>query len=214
MGYDMYIVDGPTEAESIAKQAAQEQIDAAVKRRDSLGTTREERIKHPDYAEAQAEVEKLFDASYELPSEYFRLNIWGMSRCCGFMEERGMIYPSSYRDGPQFQDLPYPKREDFDSEEAYYAAEEETDRKREELNEPVVRFHPEGGDTIPSHKFSDNSGWLVTEEECRQAVVVNALFDPPTYEDEDTKETKPVPWWPGWINFLERAATRGGFKVH
>jgi hypothetical protein len=214
MGYDMYIVDGPTEAESIAKAAAQEQVDAAIKRRDALGASWDERRKHPDYGVIQAEVEKLYNARFELPSEYFRLNIWGMSRCCGYMEERGMIYGSSYRDGPQFQEVKYPDRDDFEDDAAYDAAHEEYERKYEELNDPVVRHHPEGGNTIPSHKFSDNSGWLVTEEECRQAVVVNALFDPPTYEDEDTKEVKPVPWWPGWINFLERAATRGGFKVH
>jgi hypothetical protein len=214
MGYDMYIVDGPTEAESIAKAAAQEQVDAAIKRRDALGASWDERRKHPDYGVIQAEVEKLYNARFELPSEYFRLNIWGMSRCCGYMEERGMIYGSSYRDGPQFQEVEYPDRDDFEDDAAYDAAHEEYERKYEELNDPVVRHHPEGGNTIPSHKFSDNSGWLVTEEECKAAVTSNALFDPPTYEDEDTKETKPVPWWPGWINFLERAATRGGFKVH
>jgi hypothetical protein len=208
MGYDMYIVDGPTEAESIAKAAAQERIDAAVadRQKHERGT--------PEWTAAQERVEKEFDASSELPSEYFRLNIWGMSRCCGYMQERGMIYPSSYRDGPQFQEVKYPSAEDYPDAAALEAAEAEYERKYEELNDPVVRFHPEGGDTIPSHKFSDNSGWLVTEEECKAAVTTNALFDPPTYEDEDTKELKPVPWWPGWINFLERAATRGGFKVH
>jgi hypothetical protein len=212
MGYDMYIVDGPTEAESIAKAAAQEQVDAAVA----------ERQKHErgtaEWLAAQAKVEAAFDASYEVPSEYFRLNIWGMSRCRDLMDQRGMIYPSYYSDGPQFPDLPYPDRDAFaegeEGEAAYSAAIEEYDTKYEELSAPVVSHHPAGGNTIPSHKLSDNSGWLVTEEECKAAVTSNALFDPPTYEDEDTKETKPVPWWPGWINFLERAATRGGFKVH
>lgn len=205
MGYDMSIVGGSTEAEQEALDAARKLVDAAV----------EECKKHerstPEYQAADKELERLFDEMYSLPSEYYRLNIWGMGRCRDLMLEREMIYLTQ---GPDFPDLPYPKREDFDSPEKYEAAFSEWEEKYEELSEPVKALHPEGGDVIPSHKFGSNDGWHVTEEECAAAVAAARASElPAPTVIEDGLEVA-VSWWPEWVDFLDRASKRGGFRVY
>lgn len=194
MGYDMYLVDGLTEAEAVAKQAAEDEFNAAVKVRDTL-----KRSDIREWKAAQAEVDAAYDRLDRANVAYFRLNIWGMGRCRGYMEERGMVYdadaPSEWPEYPDDAD---------DAAEAEYEA----------ACLPLQAEHPDGGDTIPMHKLCDNSGWLVTPEECKAALAHNALHDPPTYEDEETHEIKPVVWWPEWIAFLELAVDRGGFRVH
>lgn len=206
MGYDMSIEAPLSEAEQIAKDAAKDQFDAAVKER-----TRYVR-NTPEWTAAQERVEAAYDELDKHNLNYFRLNIWGMGRCRGYMYDRGMIYESSSEgDWPEYVE---PEQAEGEDDATYY---DRIDKYQAEYNQrclPVISHHPEGGDTIPAHKLSDNSGWLVTEEECKAALASNALFDPPTYEDEETKETKPVAWWPEWIAYLERASTRGGFRVH
>lgn len=207
MGYDMYIEADLTEAEQVAKQAAEDQFNAAVKERGALERNT------PEWTAAQEKVLAAADESDKRNLNYFRLNIWGMGRCRSYMDERGMVYDSSYSDGPQFPDIPYPERDKYGSDEAYDTAYAEHEDHIEKLSRPVQEHHPDGGTTIPIHKLCDNSGWIVTEDECKAAVTANALHDPPTYMDEDG-EIKPVQWWPEWIAFLERAATRGGFRVY
>lgn len=206
MGYDMSIEAPLSEAEQIAKDAAKDQFDAAVKER-----TRYVRDT-PEWTAAQERVEAAYDEFDKHNLNYFRLNIWGMGRCLEHMYERGMVYTSEHEgEWPQYTE---PARMDGEDDAAWYARIDAYDELYQKKCLPIVSAHPAGGDTIPAHKLSDNSGWLVTEEECKAALASNALFDPPTYEDEETKETKPVAWWPEWIAYLERASTRGGFRVH
>jgi hypothetical protein len=210
MGYDMYINAELTEAEALAKDAAEQLRNDAVKARDALPA---ERRNTPEWEAAQQKVMDAFDHASTFDLNYFRLNIWGMGRCRGYMEERGMIYHTSSADAGEWPDYEEPEQAEGEDTDAWYARIDEYDEAHSQRTAPLRSFHPEGGDTIPSHKFGSNDGWLVTEDECKAAATVNALADPPTFMDEDG-ETKPVEWWPEWIAFLERAATHGGFRVH
>lgn len=206
MGYDMSIEAPLSEAEQVAKAAAYDQFTAACKERDTHNCLT------PEWDAAQEKVMTASDAHDALNVNYFRLNIWGMGHCLEYMYERGMVYTSSSEgEWPEYIE---PIKRDTDDDAAWYARIDAYDEDYKARCLPMVSAHPAGGDTIPSHKFSSNDGWLVTEDECKAAVTSNALFAPPTYKDKKTKETKPVAWWPEWIAFLERASTRGGFRVH
>jgi hypothetical protein len=206
MGYDMSIEAPLSEAEQIAKDAAKDQCDAAVKERGKYERNT------PEWEAAQEKVMAASDAHDALNLNYFRLNIWGMGHCLEHMYERGMVYTSEHEgEWPQYTE---PARMDGEDDAAWYARIDAYDELYQKKCLPIVSAHPAGGDTIPAHKFCSNDGWLVTEEECKAAVTSNALFDPPVWENPNTKITEPVQWWPEWIAFLERASTRGGFRVH
>lgn len=211
MGYDMSMVGDITEAEEAALKAMQDKIDAAGA----------ERIKHepgtPEHKAAMEEIGRLYDERFELPSNYYRLNIWGMSSCQDFMLEREMVYLSSSPDFPDPSEAPgvgvFPTPEDFETGEKYEAAAEEWEEKYAALIQPILEAHPEGGDTIPIHKFGSNDGWHVTEAECAAAVAAaraSGLPEPTVIEDGIEV---PVQWWASWVDFLDRASTRGGFTV-
>lgn len=206
MGYDMSIVQGHTEAEEAAKAALMQRINPLIEQRNKLERGADE------WKAVQEKIDPLCEELWSLPTEYYRLNNWGMSWCREYMLEREMIYPS---DCPEFPHNPYPERDDFDSEEKYQAALYEWEEAYEALTKPTRELHPDGGDTIPSHKLSSNDGWIVTEAECAAAVAAAAASElpAPTYIDEDDKVEKPLAWWPEWVDFLERASTRGGFTV-
>ena len=223
MGYDMSIEAQMPEAEALARDAARDQTNAAVKERDALERNT------PEWDAAQEKVMAAFDALDPLDTHYFRLNIWGMGRARRAMYEAGMVYDSSYSDGPQFPDYSPPTSAEG-GREALELAEEEYGKAHEEACRPVIEHHPDGGDTIPLHKLSDNSGWHVTEEECAAAVTAWRTYDAartkalPTLDeggtdsdeaDSDSIEaTFAAAWWPQWIAFLDRASRRGGFRVY
>lgn len=205
MGYDMSITTGSTEEEQAALEAYVPKIAAAQAELNKHERGTEE------WKAAAKEVDRLYDEKYSLPSEYFRLNIWGMGYARDYMMERGMIYPSRC---PEFPALPYPERENFKTGHEYDNACEDWDRNYEELTAPIKELHPEGGDTIPAHKFGSNDGWLVTEAECAAAVAAAKASDlPAPTRTEDGLEVA-VSWWPEWVDFLDRASTRGGFLVY
>lgn len=207
MGYDMRMKQLPTEAETAAIEANRERIKTAVAQRDTheRGT--------PEFKALDDEINRLYGEQFSLPSDYFRLNNWGMSYAGEYMAEREMVYPSTC---PEFPAMVYPKREDFEAEEAYEAARLEAEEKNEELSRPILELHPEGGDVIPDHKLSSNDGWHVTEAECAAAVAAARASElpAPSYTDDADGIEKPISWWPEWVDFLDRASTRGGFAVY
>jgi hypothetical protein len=223
MGYDMYIEAELTEAEELAKTAAQEQFDAAVSIREKRGKQLEDqgldwpaKMLDPEYKAAQAEVEQAYAALDAADVNYFRLNIWGMGRCRGYMMERGMVY-IEYPDDeqPEWPAYEEPERREGESEDDFHQRWKKYDEEHGERCKPVQSWSP-GGEHhgIPFHKFNDNSGWLVTEEECASAAKLGREASVPTYVDEeDGNKEKLVPWWEEWLQFLERASTRGGFSV-
>lgn len=186
MGYDMRWAntDG-VDPEPLRK--AEEDFDAAVKIRNALpkGSVEEQ--------EAQKQVTVAYDELNRADVAYFRLNIWGMSRCRNHMYEYGMCYVSQ---GPRSDEWPaYPED----------AAEGSIEMLEYELAHAKLVSRP-GGEMpgIPDHKLGSNDGWLVLPLECETAVE----------QWEKAGSPKPEEWFEEWVNFLREAAKHGGFKVH
>jgi hypothetical protein len=219
MGYDMYIEAELTEAEALAKAAAEAQFNLAVTERDAIPRDA------PEREAAQAKVSAAYDELDKQNLNYFRLNIWGMGRCRRAMYEAGMVYDSAYSDVPEFPDYEPPNAVEGGAE-ALRAAEEEYEVEHEKASHVTQVFHPEGAEVIPLHKLGDNSGWHVTEDECAAALKAWQAYDAARTkpgqivaldnddEDESVESTFAAEWWPEWIAFLERATTRGGFRVY
>lgn len=224
MGYDMSIEAPMPEAEQIARDAANDQCKAAVEERGKFDRNT------PEWDAAQEKVMAAYDALSPLDTHYFRLNIWGMGRCRTAMYEAGMIY-NSHTETPWPVYSPPTSAEG--GAEALRQAEQDYDDAHQKACEPIRAEHPEGGDTIPDHKFGSNDGWHVTEEECAAAVKAWRAYDaartkalpapdamPPLEQDgteaddESPAGTFNAVWWPEWIAFLDRASRRGGFKVY
>ncbi|ALY10619.1 hypothetical protein FDH86_gp084 [Arthrobacter phage Tank] len=228
MGYDMYIKNYEyTEAEQLAKKAADEQWDAALAVREkrtkqlAIDGITDWKVIHADteWKAAQAEVVAASEAMSMTQLDYYRLNIWGMGRCREYMNERGMLVDNYSRDAmPAWPDYSEPDQREGESNEDWYKRIDEYDNEYSERCRPTRSWSPfpeaeyEG---IPAHKFSSNDSWLVTEHECRTAAKLGREAPFPTYIDkEDGNKEKPVVWWESWLKFLESASTRGGFEVH
>jgi hypothetical protein len=221
MGYDMNIVGEMPEAEAIAKEAAEAEWNAAIRTRDAIAPDASwpEKREIPEYAAAQEVCEAAYEKMNAADTHYFRLNIWGMGKARVGMYEAGMIFDGQAdNEWPEYS----PPTSAEGGKEGLLAAEDDYDRKYDELCEPIRAQHPEGGDTIPSFKFGSNDGWHVTPEECHAAVVAwrehKAKLDAGdalAILDEDGEETSvfDAQWWPEWIEFIDRASKRGGFKV-
>lgn len=196
MGFDMHTIQAADDTEKDAVRVANEAFDAAVAKRG------EHKFGTAGYVAAQAVVEETCDAIDTARTSYFRLNNRGMGYCHELMEKYGMVYDPP-REGawPAYPNIP----EDATDEE-----EEAMDQQYREAAKPFLSQHPEGGEVIPSLKFSSNDGWIVTPEECRATVAAWRAKGSPTphYNDE------PLRWWGEWIAFLEHSADRGGFTVN
>lgn len=205
MGYDMRIRgEVPAASEHDIEQAhdAYEAANAALKARRDAG----EFEGNPDaFREAVQPVDELWSKWYQLKNpDYFRLNVWGMSRYAAAMLDLGMAHES--RSGIYWSDSPdYP--EDEDNETALAAYREAMDK--------LTGAHGEPADdpTIPLHKFSSNDGWYVTPEEIRAAL---DAYDSRCSEDlsEATLDLIETDYWGDWIAWLRLAAEHDGFRVN
>lgn len=204
MGYDMRMIDGQTEEEQAAGEAAADVFRAACRERDKYERGSAE------YMTAQVEVDRAYEAWDDVRNDYFRLNISGMGWCVDFMIERGMAYEHR---GLDFPDFDWPKQEDFESTDEYDSAYTAAEARYEELSQPILEHHPEGGDGIPTFKLGSNDGWHVTEAECAAAVAA-AKADGTTPTVLEDGEHVTVMWWQSWVDYLDRASRRGGFHVH
>ena len=203
MGYDMYIVTAD-DAEERAHQAARAMVGIAIGKRDG-----HERGSAESRA-LQDAIDAMTAAQYRMPSKYFRLNIWGMSRCRQAMYELGML-------DTETSSLEWPEREAFGVDDKTWAdwewnepADDDPEplRRYWEAHREALSHHPEKPTGICDFKFSSNDGWIVTPEELAAALA--------TY-DERTGGGTAVPdfeYWPDWIDYLRRAQTRGGFAVN
>lgn len=208
MGYDMYTVQPADEAEKTAVAAAQARVRDLPhpftvpegEERDAAGKAWEDAWRALNLAE----------------KSYFRLNITGMGRCCGFMDEVGMI---TGEDAPGF---PTPDEygldewpddpADYEGDERKAAEAKLTPSSRKFLNDcqATTDYEPQPVNGIPVGKFSSNDGWLVTPAQCRAAV--DKWKTAPLTAQRDIEAQ--ADWWPSWIAFLDHAAERGGFRVH
>lgn len=163
-------------------------------------------------------------------SGYFRLNVWAMDRYRGAMRQLGMIYSTDssqaawpewnrYPDDRQRQDwfeaanehheydevLPDGIPDDILAESRAYIAASMSAR----------RYHPGGGNVIPSHKFESNDGWIVTPDEIRAAL---AAYEAEQNRNETLSELASAgsarDYWDSWIDYLRRAVDFGGFAVN
>lgn len=140
----------------------------------------------------------------------FRFNLSSMGPAKAAMDRLGMLSHE--------HDAPRPRPEDFGlTLDAIYAAQS---RHAPKIPEPVRAFlaaeqaalewEAEQPTGIPEYKIGHgNDGWLVTPGEIRAALAV--LEARP--ESVKVGLSGQHPRWVEWIDFLERAAEHGGFRV-
>jgi hypothetical protein len=185
----------------------------------------------PEWEDLRRQVVETSEAVDEVEGKnYFRLNIWGMDRCRGYMDHFGMAYDAERGGWEDF----WPKATDYGFgddespwEEEVYDTESgttsyTTERARlfHEANE-AARAREFDGVGIPFHKLGSNDGWLVTEKECADALsmlAANGGIDAggkvvPITDKYDGVDQE-VLWWPRWVAFLAEASTHGGFRVY
>ena len=196
-----------------------------------------------EFHETLADLAAAFD-EYELVESqvYYRLNIWGMGRCRGFMWERGMVHEEGNE--PRTWPVPeayglehWPDDEQYDDEGNPIGPwPEDSPEARFNRDKDAVLAYSPGVPGIPLWKLGSNDGWLVTEEDCRGALqklrewakdVLVALDLDPTDDDAveqvmlakptdrgDDGKTYEIEWWPSWVEFLRNASVNGGFRTH
>lgn len=169
---------------------------------------------------AQEVVHEAFEAMHVAETDYFRLNVWAMSRWVNAMRTLDMVcQPSESRDWPKIESygvtwadveaVDYPDDAESRSPELH-------ERARKYVAERDRLLADHGGECpgIPEHKFGSNDGWIVTPAECLAAlrilrehsaeVVLSAL------EDAGCD----VGYWDQWVQYLVGAASHGGFEVN
>lgn len=194
----------------------------------------------PEFITAQDAVEAALTAVDDARTSYFRLNIWGMGRFVRAMWDLGMMFDAGGHPA-------WPKREEYGLSDEEYDAYENEDwyrehpehrpggadgakaveragareayQRHEKAQNAVLRWHGDGAG-IPDHKFGTNDGWVVTPEECRQALdaYLRVLDDG---NDGDRvgavlakNGVENRGYWERWIAYLNSAITHGGFEVH
>ncbi len=141
-----------------------------------------------------------YDCEVEETGTYLRRNVWAMGRVRHDMATLGMGFDHyTWDEVPSFPKT-YPGEDHFDDD-----GDPVTDEARvyEEACEVARKWRPEHPG-IAMHKLSSNDGWLVTEEECREALKA--------YQAAGSPEL-PGSFGDDWIPFLREAAHNGGFRV-
>ncbi|MGW3954618.1 hypothetical protein ACWEKM_27635 [Streptomyces sp. NPDC004752] len=218
-------------------QAAQRRLEAARARMEQEGSSTELAmtvieaggemhrlaVSHPGYRAAQQKVDEAYEALQTAHTSYFRLGIHGMGAFRTVMGMLGMLV-TGYQT-PDFPDLPDGVTwADIDA-----AEEEPNPEPTDEL--PIkaaaavyvkernahLSWHPEPAPGIAVHKLGSNDGWLVTPQEIDAALAAyrthNADEVKTLLATELGDEGDHTSYWIEWITYLERAKTRGGFKV-
>lgn len=166
---------------------------------------------------------------------YFRLNIWGMGRYRNQMEQLGMgVWDYEPGDWPKAPDgdVYYTLDDylyDLDStapnfEEQVAKTIEDKIADKADIDLTVVttwialrkerdEYLTKRGTTkgIALHKFCSNDGWLVTAEECAEAV---AIWDALPKRGRQAVVKELGDYWLAWIDYLRRGASGRGFRVH
>ncbi len=141
--------------------------------------------------------------------DYFRLNIWSMRRFIDYMAERSMIFNAGEppQDWPQgdyelYKRWKYP--EDFKGAPALTDEQRRKAEAYDRARREHLSWHGPEIPGIPVHKLCSNDGWIVIPAECEAAVKIGRERPAPV-GDED--------YWLQWLDYLDRARSRGGFEV-
>lgn len=141
---------------------------------------------------------RVIEGSGVRDADYFGLNVSAMQVTLDVMTDLDLV-------AWDVEHSPLPERPEgdwMDSDEAsdawaeFFAAED-----------AVLGEHPNLDDPrLPGYKLCTNDRWVVTPVECR------ALVD--MARDGRCKSYGDLPrWWDDWIDYIDRASTRGGFEV-
>lgn len=220
MGYDMYMVEA--QQDKVATEDAWAKLQAAVTYRDTLT------VGTPEHTSAQHDVDTLHDAWRATQTDYFRLNIWGMSDYRTHMDKLNMMH---YEPGkpwpttPISDDIICALRDAANSDTGQNDPDWQTSHGQLTITSADVSAYDQytgaiadhlkaNDDTLPginAEKFSSNDGWHVTANECASAIAHwNAASDAQQKETIDTLG----PYWLEWIDFLTRATKQDGFTVY
>jgi leucyl-tRNA synthetase len=187
MGYDMYWVHTP---EKLQKQLTELSTEIHDLYHSELTDTSAE-----NDATRAATRTALIERRDELSINYFRLNIWGMSRARNLLYEYGMAYDSD---------------SDHFSEDGVVV-----DPRTSPLATAGVQ---DGVPGIAIHKLCSNDGWIVTPEECLGALAQWRIYCKEHGLDlrhaPETPDDGPVDWWQDFLAFLASSAEHGGFAVY
>lgn len=235
MGYDMYIVGETPADEQERANAARAAFAAAVKHRDQFPRGSAEALA------AQGDVDRTAREMHRADTNYFRLNISGMSRCCQIMDDAGMLKdgaPNS-EDWPEFPlpdehwDAVYeafnrhtgaderdtPSWQEWYGPDGKYPAANLTDEQWDQARDYVkalirhLTLHDKDTPGISAHKFGSNDGWIVTPAEIKYAL--NAWDNLGGDRRAAILATYGNPvWFAEWIDWLRVAEQRSGFAVH
>lgn len=206
MGYDMIIVQERDQAEKDASAAARKHAETIP--------TPYGLPAGPERVAAAAALRGAWEAYDRANRSCFRLNIWGMSRCCELMDRLGML---TSENAPRFPSPSEYNLDEWPEDPADYegeerAAAEAADNGRRFLAavQAVTDYEPQPVRGIPAVKFSTNDGWLVTPAQCEAAL---AAYEAAPAAVRGAVEAEAT-WWPRWIAFLSYAKDRGGFCVN
>ncbi|QKW22139.1 hypothetical protein HUT16_26450 [Kitasatospora sp. NA04385] len=137
----------------------------------------------------------------------YRFNVSSMGPAKRTMERLGMLSSEEPPPWPEFADFEVVSA-DFVT--ASRGEESESMRAFHAAGRAVVDWQAEQPTGIPGYKIGGgNDGWLVTPAEIRAALA--ALEAQP--ESVKAEAVSQYPRWEEWIDYLQRAATHGGFRV-
>jgi hypothetical protein len=111
-----------------------------------------------------------FDEMYEADTNYYRLNIWGMSTMRRIMDDAGLLEWSDAGEWP-----------DVDEEDPDAAAKVREWKSRGAGDDQQV----------PAYKFGSNDGWIVTPDECRVIAAKLREFANPITTERTDRELRP-----------------------
>lgn len=136
---------------------------------------------------------------------YFRLNIWGMQAARKAMDELGMIdWEASHT-----EDWPDPG--DFNLEDWPDPDGEYPEGSPEDLFlKAAEKVRSQTNSLISGYKLCSNDGWIVTPEEIAGSLAKLEVVDG---KHVVPKKTGIPEWFGEWVEYLEEAQKRGGFKV-
>jgi hypothetical protein len=244
MGYDMYLEspDEQTQKELEAYQERKDQINKKLEEyRQKTAKSLNVEPNDPevgDLLRSIANYKELQDEYFSLDDPtYFRLNIWGMGFMRAWMSKLGML--NEVCAAP-----PWPEPGDYGVSESEakgeeYVGEDATIDEWGERHSPawfeymeassrVKTQPPDVGSGIAWYKLGSNDGWLVTVEECSDALaafkkalpITEGVEDPyadlTPAEDKQSDEERfknDLILLNDWAKWLEKASRSEGFRV-